>query len=365
MDWIVGAILVGAIIYWFFHRDPEDPPTPDKYQEKPRTQHKFERSHNIAPEAAEKRNISGLARTTTNTPLGNQVLAFQSNSLKDLLQELALAGRHEYDKPNAYIRIEFDRQSIGISTKAYNSALASYKPMIKEAKALLRKAQKAKPLTVAGLALAAVIDEKTKELQWHEDDLYEALDMVWSENGKAYDKLESVGGDLDEVRYDLEAIAEEIRFDEDAEEHTISTDPIAGTGTNYEISTRVWSEDAPMFFDKRYKNDPWYGKQYRNTGDPDDKPNSFASWDLAFNRQITDELWFEITYADADGVVTDRKIRPISIHLLPQRGDLFIRAYCAERDAERTFYSSRIQRCINLQTKRRLSNLGQYLRGRF
>ena len=110
---------------------------------------------------------------------------------------------------------------------------------------------------------------------------------------------------------------------------------------------------------------PWEGRQYHVTNDPDDKPNSFNNWEEAFNRPIADDLRFRIEYADADGVITEREIKPKSIHLIRQSPDVYIKAHCFMQNDERTFFSPRIRSTTNLVTGRRISDLGQYLRGRY
>ena len=110
---------------------------------------------------------------------------------------------------------------------------------------------------------------------------------------------------------------------------------------------------------------PWAGRQHRQNSDPSDKPHGYNSWEEAFNRPVTDDLRFKIEYVDSDGVVTTREIRPISIHLLRGKAELYIKARCGLRNDERTFFSPRIQSTINLQTGRKINDLGQYLRGKY
>lgn len=114
-------------------------------------------------------------------------------------------------------------------------------------------------------------------------------------------------------------------------------------------------------------SEPWRGRQHLPTDDPNDKPEGerFETWEEAFNRQISDKLEFMIEYADFHGVVTERNIEPISIHLIRESPDLYIKAFCHLRNSERTFLSSRIQSCVNLRTKRSITNLGQYLRSKY
>ncbi len=113
--------------------------------------------------------------------------------------------------------------------------------------------------------------------------------------------------------------------------------------------------------------EPWKGRQFSPTDDPNDRPEGdrFASWDEAFNRPITDVLSFKIEYVDRDGTLTERIIEPRSIHLLRSRPDLYIRAFCHLRGSMRVFYSPRITKCLNLQSNRNLTDLGQYLRRDF
>ena len=81
--------------------------------------------------------------------------------------------------------------------------------------------------------------------------------------------------------------------------------------------------------------EPWYhqpwveAQKWTKTADPPEN-GKYATWDEALNRPITDALRFEIEYADRDGVVTERTIRPQMIHIA---GDwLYIEAYCETRN---------------------------------
>lgn len=100
---------------------------------------------------------------------------------------------------------------------------------------------------------------------------------------------------------------------------------------------------------------------------PETRPDNprFPTWDAAMNRVVTDDLRFNIEYSDRDGVVTEREITPKSIHLQPGEPAVHIVAYCHLRNEERTFHSDRILGAFNLKTRRHISNLGQYLRGRY
>lgn len=131
------------------------------------------------------------------------------------------------------------------------------------------------------------------------------------------------------------------------------------------VAIRDASETAERDGWRPTVEEPWRGRQHNLVSDPDDRPNSAASWEEVYNRPITDQLHFEIEYADEDGVVTERVITPKSIHLVRHEPWVYIRAACSLRGSERTFKSDRIQRCRNLQTNRPLKDLGQYLRGRY
>ena len=95
------------------------------------------------------------------------------------------------------------------------------------------------------------------------------------------------------------------------------------------------------------------------------QPDGYDSWYEALNRPVTQEHLFWIEYCDRDGVITEREIVPKSIHLQPKQSELLIKAQCNLRGEERSFYTARIQDCKNLQTNRKIKNLGVYLRDRY
>lgn len=107
---------------------------------------------------------------------------------------------------------------------------------------------------------------------------------------------------------------------------------------------------------------PWLGRQYLGDGSFDDRPNSFNTWHEAFNREVVDSPVFAIEYADDEGVVTARRIKPQSIHLVRSQEYVYIVAHCFERSDERTFRSDRILSTKNEKTGRRIGDLGSYLR---
>ncbi|SMD10154.1 hypothetical protein SAMN06297251_12742 [Fulvimarina manganoxydans] len=111
--------------------------------------------------------------------------------------------------------------------------------------------------------------------------------------------------------------------------------------------------------------EPWRGRQMNLVEDPARKPYNAESWDEVYNRSIGDDLEFWIQYADEDGVVTERTIRPKSIHLVRSESWVYIKADCSLRGADRTFRSDRIQAARNLKTNRPIKDLGQYLRSRY
>lgn len=110
---------------------------------------------------------------------------------------------------------------------------------------------------------------------------------------------------------------------------------------------------------------PWRGRQGEQTREDGRKPNSAETWDEVYNRPVTDDLCFAIEYADSDGVVTEREIRPISIHLVRNEAFVYIKAHCSPRQDTRPFHSDRIRSTKNLNTGRMIGDLGQYLRGKY
>lgn len=68
---------------------------------------------------------------------------------------------------------------------------------------------------------------------------------------------------------------------------------------------------------------------------------------------------YKITYADEDGVVTDREIY---IHNFYKRGGVaYFQCWCFLRDEKRTFRSDRILDTVNLSTNRRIKDLYAYI----
>ncbi|AVO37372.1 WYL domain-containing protein [Pukyongiella litopenaei] len=116
------------------------------------------------------------------------------------------------------------------------------------------------------------------------------------------------------------------------------------------------------------QTEPWYhqpwieAQKWTETADPPQNGN-YATWDEALNRPVTDDIRFEIEYADREGEITNRTIRPEMIHIAGDR--LYIEAYCETREETRTFLDSNIRATKNLQTGRNLSDLGAYLRSRY
>lgn len=110
---------------------------------------------------------------------------------------------------------------------------------------------------------------------------------------------------------------------------------------------------------------PWRGRQGEHLRGDSSKPNGAEPWEEVYNRRVTDDLLFSIEYADSDGVVTEREIRPISIHLVRNEAFVYIKAHCSARQDTRTFHSDRIQSTKNLKTGRMIGDLGQYLRGKY
>lgn len=106
------------------------------------------------------------------------------------------------------------------------------------------------------------------------------------------------------------------------------------------------------------------GVPLRDDGTVPDNPR-FKTWEEALNRPITGEERFLIEYADADGVITEREIRPRMIHLKPNRSEVEIEAWCALRQDYRNFRSDRVLAARNLRTNRPIADLGSYLRSRY
>ncbi|MDI6025628.1 hypothetical protein QBK99_05345 [Corticibacterium sp. UT-5YL-CI-8] len=98
-----------------------------------------------------------------------------------------------------------------------------------------------------------------------------------------------------------------------------------------------------------------------------DRPDNpkYNTWEEAMNRSVTDDLRFLIEYSDAAGVVTEREINPTMIKLTAHRPEVKIVAYCHLRGEEREFRSERILFAKNLKTGRQITDLGQYLRGKY
>lgn len=117
---------------------------------------------------------------------------------------------------------------------------------------------------------------------------------------------------------------------------------------------------------KTINAEPWrkYQPDPLDTSSRPENPK-FATWDEAMNRPVTNDLRFMIEYADADGVITERVIKPLGIHQMAGGAIIYITAFCTTRNAIRTFRSDRILAAYNMQTNRKISDLGNYLRGRY
>ena len=63
------------------------------------------------------------------------------------------------------------------------------------------------------------------------------------------------------------------------------------------------------------------------------------------------ELWLEldIDYVDARGVATNRQIRLKRYSVNEDNTNAMLFAYCYLRNAHRTFYASRVKRCVDLE----------------
>ncbi len=75
------------------------------------------------------------------------------------------------------------------------------------------------------------------------------------------------------------------------------------------------------------------------------------------------ELWLEldIDYIDAKGVATNRQIRLKSYTVNDENTNAMLFAYCYMRNAYRTFYASRVKRCVDLENGEVIENLPKYL----
>ncbi len=266
-----------------------------------------------------------------------EIITFESESLCDLLKQMALAGRRQFDTPHAKLRIEFDEQSIGVSAQGYNSVLASLNPIIRKGKALLCKAEETQPGENIRPTTIAQMMQMAAELEGHEEDAFAALDMVFSEDGRAYNSLEDITWELSDVASELRYLAETMQKDDN---------------------------DTLMFFDETQSGEPWYGRQYHQPRDDRNKPHAFETWHESFNRPVNDGLEFLIEYVDANGEITERTIHPISIHLVSDEPYIYIKAFCTLRQESRSFRSDRIQTCRNLKTNRVIKDLGDYLRSK-
>lgn len=75
------------------------------------------------------------------------------------------------------------------------------------------------------------------------------------------------------------------------------------------------------------------------------------------------ELWLEldIDYVDARGVATNRQIRLKRYSVNEDNTNAMLFAYCYLRNAHRTFYASRVKRCVDLENGEIIENLPKYL----
>jgi len=80
----------------------------------------------------------------------------------------------------------------------------------------------------------------------------------------------------------------------------------------------------------------------------------------SISHRISKRMKFEIEYYNADGEVSERIIIPSSVRK-KQSSIYLIWAYCEMRKESRTFRNDRILKCIEVESKKKIKNLGKYL----
>ena len=70
---------------------------------------------------------------------------------------------------------------------------------------------------------------------------------------------------------------------------------------------------------------------------------------------------FEIDYIDSEGLETTRKIGVRQFELKEDRSDVYLRAHCHLRNANRGFHASRIKRCVDMATGHHVEHLPEYI----
>lgn len=211
---------------------------------------------------------------------------------------------------------------------------------------------------VSGKCLPLDLDNFKRALTFYDPDVGSARKMLADlkrRNGREALIEES-------VLREGEVIAD--RAERLAEEALAAADVVHGddSGRAYERIEKVYFRLVEFAEDIR--NEVEIARDRAGEDDVPDNPR-FATWEEAINRPVTDDLRFQIEYADKNGEVTEREIEPRMIHPIPHAPEITIEAFCHLRQAMRTFYSARVLKCTNLATNRPIKDLGQYLRGRY
>jgi hypothetical protein len=77
------------------------------------------------------------------------------------------------------------------------------------------------------------------------------------------------------------------------------------------------------------------------------------------------EFELEIDYKDRNGLSTTRQIKVSGYRISSDRKDAEIWGYCYLRGAGRTFYASRIKRCVDLDTGEVITDIIPFLEGKY
>ena len=78
-----------------------------------------------------------------------------------------------------------------------------------------------------------------------------------------------------------------------------------------------------------------------------------------------EDLELEIDYKDSEGKETTRQVRLLKYSVNPDMSEAYLRAHCYLRDSWRTFLSTRIGRCVDIETGEIIQDIPKYLKEKY
>lgn len=78
-----------------------------------------------------------------------------------------------------------------------------------------------------------------------------------------------------------------------------------------------------------------------------------------------EDLELEIDYKDSEGKETTRQVRLLKYSVNPDLSEAYLRAHCYLRDSWRTFLSTRIGRCVDIETGEIIQDIPKYLKEKY